>query len=68
MTSTLTRTFDYEVLDDGGKRRKGKVDASNEASAAATLRAQGATPLSIVESGKGLNKEINLPGFRKRIT
>ena len=68
MTSTLTRTFDYEVLDGSGKRRKGKLDATTEASAAATLRAQGATPLSISESGKGLNKELNLPGFRQRAT
>src|SRR5437899_3154673 len=68
MTATMTRSFDYEVLDGSGKRRKGSMDASNEAAAAATLRGQGVTPLSIVETGKGLNKDLNLPGLRKRVT
>jgi type IV pilus assembly protein PilC len=67
MTSTLTRTFEYEILDSAGKRRKGNLDASNEAAAAATLRSQGATPLSITESGTGLNKEIKIPGFGGRV-
>ncbi|MDT4938254.1 MAG: type pilus assembly protein PilC [Pseudonocardiales bacterium] len=68
MTATLTRSFDYEVLDGSGKRRKGSMDASNEAAAAATLRAQGVTPLSIIEAGKGLSRDLNLPTLRKRVT
>jgi type IV pilus assembly protein PilC len=68
MTSTLTRTFEYEVLDAGGKKRKGTLDATNEVNAAAALRSQGVTPLAITESGKGLNREINIPWLGKRVS
>jgi type IV pilus assembly protein PilC len=69
MTAVLnTKTFDYEALDATGKRSKGRVDASTEVAAAALLRQQGAMPLSIVESGKGLQKQLSLPGLNKRVT
>jgi type IV pilus assembly protein PilC len=67
MTTTApakTRTYDYEALDGNGKRTKGKVEATNDAAAAAALRAQGSTPLSLTESGRGLQSEIKLLGAR----
>jgi len=67
MTSTMPRTFDYEVLDGSGKRRKGNLEATNEAAVAATLRAKGVTPLSITETGTGLNREIKIPGLGGRV-
>jgi type IV pilus assembly protein PilC len=68
MTATLTKTFEYEAIDPKGKRSKGKVDASTEAAAAASLRQQGVLPLSISESGTGLNREIKIPGLGNRTT
>src|SRR5919198_417678 len=63
-TPTKTRIFEYEALDAAGKRTKGKVEATNDAAAAAALRAQGATPLSLIETGRGLQSEIKLFGGR----
>jgi type IV pilus assembly protein PilC len=65
---TVTKTFDYEALDAAGKRNKGKVDASSESTAAAQLRQQALTPLKISEAGKGLQKEINIPGLGGRVS
>ncbi len=64
---SVTRTFEYQVLDTHGKRTKGRVDASNEAAAAQILRQQGAVPLSISESGRGLRKELSVPGLTGRV-
>jgi len=66
MTSTATKTYEYEVVDPRGKRSKGKLDASTESAAALALRQQGVVPLSINESGTGLQKDIKIPGFGNR--
>jgi type IV pilus assembly protein PilC len=60
---TKTKVWDYEALGADGKRSKGKLDATSEATAASQLRAQGATPLKISESGRGLQMELTLPGL-----
>jgi type IV pilus assembly protein PilC len=65
---SLTRTFDYQILDIRGKRTKGRVEASNEAAAAQILRQQGVVPLSISESGTGLRRELSIPGLTGRTT
>jgi type IV pilus assembly protein PilC len=65
--TTKTRTYDYEALDAAGKRTKGKVEATTDAAAAAALRAQGVMPLKLNESGKGLQKEIKIPGLGGRV-
>jgi type IV pilus assembly protein PilC len=67
-TTAITKTFEYEALDPAGKRAKGKIDASSDGIAAASLRQQGLTPLTLVESGKGLNKELQIPGLSGRIS
>jgi type IV pilus assembly protein PilC len=66
--TTKTRTFDYEALDPAGKRTKGKVEATTDTAAAAALRAQGVMPLKLTEAGRGLQKEINIPGLGNRVT
>ena len=68
MTASVTKTYEYEVVDPRGKRSKGKLDASTESAAAAALRQQGVVALSINESGKGLQKNITIPGFGNRTT
>ncbi len=66
MTAVL-RQFEYEAVDLAGKRSKGKLEATDTGSAAATLIAQGATPLSVVEAGTGLKKDITIPGLGGRL-
>jgi len=68
MTATVTKTYEYEVVDSRGKRSKGKLDASTESAAAAVLRQQGVVALSINESGKGLQKDLQIPGLGSRTT
>jgi type IV pilus assembly protein PilC len=70
MTATITpsHTYDYEAIDGAGNRTKGKVEASTDAAAAAALRQQGMTPLSIAETGRGLQREIRIPGLTGRVT
>jgi type IV pilus assembly protein PilC len=65
---SATKTFEYQIIDTGGKRGKGKIDASNEAAAAQILRQQGVVPLSISESGSFLRKKISIPGLSGRTT
>jgi type IV pilus assembly protein PilC len=66
MATTTTKTFHYEVVDPSGKRSKGTLNASTQSAAAGLLSQQGVTPLSIDESGKGLNKDLKIPGFGNR--
>ncbi len=61
--ATTVATWAYEGLDAKGARTTGTVDARDESAAAAQLRGQGVTPLSIIASGKGLQREIKIPGF-----
>ncbi|HYN95416.1 MAG TPA: type II secretion system F family protein [Pilimelia sp.] len=64
----MTKTFEYQLVDTGGKRVKGKVEAVNEAAAAAQLRQQGLTPVSLSVAGSVLQKDLSIPGFGGRTT
>lgn len=66
-TATKTKSFEYQAVDGAGKRSKGRLEASTESAAAATLRQQGVVPLTITEAGKGLQREISIPGLGNRI-
>ncbi|GAA0796614.1 type II secretion system F family protein [Spirilliplanes yamanashiensis] len=66
--ATATKTFQYNSVDAAGKRIKGTVQAPNEAAAAQLLRQRGETALSMTEAGKGLNREISIPGLGGRTT
>jgi type IV pilus assembly protein PilC len=63
-----TKTFEYKTIDAGGKRAKGRIDALNESSAAQVLRQQGVVPLSITQSGTGMQKNLAIPGLSGRTT
>ncbi|MDT4901992.1 MAG: type pilus assembly protein PilC [Pseudonocardiales bacterium] len=67
MTTTLSKSFDYVAIDGKGKRTKGKVEATSDGAAASSLRAQGVIPLSLTEAGRGLSKDITIPGLGGRI-
>ncbi|GGK28571.1 type II secretion system protein F [Pilimelia terevasa] len=68
--NTRTRTYAYEAVDTKGNRSKGQVDALSEAAAASILRQRGDMPLVIeaTGSGKGMRREIKMPGGGKRVT
>ncbi|MDA9912997.1 type II secretion system F family protein [Candidatus Nanopelagicales bacterium] len=62
-----TATFEYQVRDKGGKVVKGKIDAESPAAVANRLKSMGYAPISIEESGTGLNRDINIPGMGEKI-
>jgi type IV pilus assembly protein PilC len=67
MTATLIRTFDYVAVDSAGNRTKGRIDASSDSAAAASLRQQGVTPVKLAETGTGLQTELRIPGLTDRV-
>jgi type IV pilus assembly protein PilC len=64
----LTKEFTYETVGAGGKRERGKIEATNETAAAVQLRAQGLVPLSISANSSVLQKELKIPGLSGRTT
>jgi type IV pilus assembly protein PilC len=63
-----TKEYTYETVGSGGKRVKGKIEASNEATAALQLKQQGIVPLSISDSSSMLQRELRIPGLSGRTT
>ena len=61
-----TKTFEYQTVDQVGKRTKGKIEASNETAAAQLLRQQGLTPLAINNVDTLMRRELAVPGFGGR--
>jgi type IV pilus assembly protein PilC len=64
---TATQTFRYEALDADGAVQKGTIDAESADAAAQSLNGRRLTPLSVAQTGQGLQKEIKIPGFGGRI-
>jgi type IV pilus assembly protein PilC len=60
--ATATKTFDYSVRDRKGQLVSGRLDAPTEAALVAKLKGMGYAPVSIRESGGGMNRELSLPG------
>ena len=56
-----TKTYEYSVRDRTGKLTSGKLDAANETVLVTKLKAMGYAPISVRESGGGMNMEITLP-------
>ncbi|MBD7958081.1 type II secretion system F family protein [Microbacterium sp. Sa4CUA7] len=66
----LIEEYTYRAVDvTNGKVVKGALEAASENAVAAKLRAQGLTPLEVSLTAKtGLNQEISIPGFEKRVS
>ena len=62
-----TATFEYKVRDSSGKIKTGKLDAETQAQVANKLKTMGYSPVSITETGKGMQKEIKIPGFTAKV-
>lgn len=65
----LVDEYTYRAVDmNGGAIVKGTLEAAGEHAVTAKLRAQGLTPLEVSLTSKtGLNQEISIPGFEKRV-
>lgn len=66
----LMQEYSYRAVDgSGGAVVKGSLEAASEGAVTAKLRAQGLTPLEIALTSKtGLNRDIAIPGFEKRVS
>jgi type IV pilus assembly protein PilC len=65
MAATLT--YEYSVRDRSGKIVSGKLEAESQAAVATKLKSMGYAPMSISEHKAGMKKEINIPGFGKKV-
>lgn len=67
--AVATKTYEFKARDAAGKVQSSTIEAPSESAVAARLRDRGLTPLHVTEvGGKGLNKEISIPGFGEKIT
>jgi type IV pilus assembly protein PilC len=64
-----TQAYAYTGRNAAGKLIKGSFDAATEAAVAFRMQTLGLSPVSIAKgsSGAGLQREISIPGFAKRI-
>ncbi|MDO3376780.1 type II secretion system F family protein [Geoalkalibacter halelectricus] len=60
--------FAWEGKTRTGASQKGEMEAPNQAAVTATLRRQGIMPSKIKERGKGMDRDIKIPGMEPRIT
>ena len=65
----LLQEYSYRAVDNsGGAIVKGTLEAVSENAVVSKLRVQGLTPVSVVPVSKtGLNRDVSLPGMRKRV-
>ena len=60
--------YQWRAVSAAGGETKGTLEAASESAVVAKLRAQGLLPLSVVAVSKtGLNRDIAIPGFEKRV-
>jgi len=66
---TLVQEFAYKAVSpQGGPVVKGTMEAANETAVAVKLKAQGLLPLDVAPVAKtGLQREIRIPGFERRV-
>lgn len=66
---TVTEEYVYRAADSAhGRIVKGTLEAASQSAVIAKLRAQGLIPLEVVPVSKtGLNQDITIPGFEKRV-
>ncbi len=59
--------FTYKARNSAGKMVEGTVEVADKAAVQRALRGRNLTPVSIEEKGRGLNAEINIPGFGPKV-
>ncbi len=60
--------FAWEGKTRTGQVQKGEMEGPNQAAVSATLRRQGIMPSSIKERGKGLDRDLKIPGMEPKVT
>jgi type IV pilus assembly protein PilC len=63
--ATAVKTYEYSVRDRKGNLVKGTLDAQNETALVQKLKGMGYAPVSVRETGGGMQREISLPGGNK---
>jgi type IV pilus assembly protein PilC len=63
-----TTTFAYEAIDTSGVVQKGVLESESAEHVAEVLATRRLTPISVTVHGEGLQRELKLPGMRKRTT
>lgn len=66
--ATAIKTFEYSVRDAAGDSVKGRLAAPDEDALIRQLRGMGYVPLAVHEVGKGINRDVKLPGMGERIS
>jgi type IV pilus assembly protein PilC len=59
---TAVKTYEYSVRDRRGKLVKGTLEAQNESALVQKLKGMGYAPVSVRETGGGMQRELTLPG------
>jgi len=59
-------SFTYQALDSTGKLIKGSMESESADAVAQALSVRRLTPTSITKAGSGLQREIRIPGLKKR--
>lgn len=67
MAASAPATFAYQAVDAAGKQVKGTLESDSIEAAQQTLSAQKLIPLSVTPSGKGLQRELKIPGFGGKV-
>ncbi|UER54161.1 type II secretion system F family protein [Kineosporiaceae bacterium SCSIO 59966] len=65
--ATATKTYEYSVRDRAGKLVSGKLEAANQAALVSRLKGMGYAPVSVRETGTGMNKEVSIPGLGAKV-
>lgn len=65
--ATATKTYEYSVRDRSGKLVSGKLEAANQAALVSRLKGMGYAPVSVRETGTGMNKELSIPGLGAKV-
>jgi type IV pilus assembly protein PilC len=60
--------FKYAVRDRGGQLVQGELAAETEAALVQRLKSMGYAPVSIEQTGGGLNRELKIPGFGPKVS
>lgn len=60
--------YQWRAVGSAGAEARGTIEAASESAVVAKLRAQGLSPLSVIPlSRTGLNRDVSIPGFEKRV-
>jgi type IV pilus assembly protein PilC len=59
--STATKRFEYSVRDRKGQLVNGRLDAPSQTALVTKLRGMGYTPVTVRETGTGMNRDLALP-------